>query len=705
MLTRAQDTRSTLPTLEQPTLNAFSRTRTAKLKPASSTVFQGCGVRKTKPPRGITVETRLQQFPGHTLCKSAGLLFCRSCKMQLSLLKQSIVVHTSSKRHNDNKILYLESRRDDEDVKAILSEYFAQNPDEVHATLSEETNLFRWRVVEKMMEEGIALNKVNALKELLERSGERLTDSSHLATFVPKITQREKDTLVCELKGEHGCVIFDGTTRLGEATAVLWRHCPADFYITQRLVALRTTAKHLKGDDLYRLLGSILLRDLDKQTDEVIADSRDSCATNGVAERLLLMLCPAIAPNKCCSHILVGTGQHIKLPYLGIFMLYLIQLLTHSFAFRIAFKEVFGQSMPNYSTIRWWSRFDLMEVLALGFSKLDKLISVLEERNVGDASTKGLREVYDANSRELRRELAMMMDLKCFRDATYTLEGDQLEGLLLVDTIEPIRNKGRTLSQDSSNMPNLAAVLRSEKDLVVGTRIYEFFGAPYNEWFEGKVTKVIPGPQKMFMVKYSDGKTITSDENEVRRWIRIHDSAEYQQYCGYASGAFTYLENRLTDNCAPAYHYKDVYKMWALARHFNPAHAAQFLLHTGVDELINITPLHYHGLIDGMKHEVHAYLAACANLFIDMSDIHVLTADVLLFWRRNHHKFPTWAKAARIIFAMTPNSAGAERVFSLMKAMFGDDRSLSLADLLEGSLMLKYNKTKRKAEQDARARD
>ena len=78
---------------------------------------------------------------------------------------------------------------------------------------------------------------------------------------------------------------------------------------------------------------------------------------------------------------------------------------------------------------------------------------------------------------------------------------------------------------------------------------------------------------------------------------------------------------------------------------------------------------------------------------------------MLLFWRRNHRKFPTWAKAACIIFAMTPNSAGAERVFSLMKAMFGDDRSLSLTDLLEGSLMLKYNKTKRKAEQDARARD
>ena len=73
------------------------------------------------------------------------------------------------------------------------------------------------------------------------------------------------------------------------------------------------------------------------------------------------------------------------------------------------------------------------------------------------------------------------------------------------------------------------------------------------------------------------------------------------------------------------------------------------------------------------------------------------TNSILLFWRRNGHKFPTWAAAARIMFAMTPNSASAERVFSLLKAMFGDARASSLADLIEGSLMLKFNKAKRES--------
>ena len=86
---------------------------------------------------------------------------------------------------------------------------------------------------------------------------------------------------------------------------------------------------------------------------------------------------------------------------------------------------------------------------------------------------------------------------------------------------------------------------------------------------------------------------------------------------------------------------------------------------------------------------------------IDDSDMGTFTAAVLSFWRNNCRKFPAWAKAARMVFAMTPNSAGAERVFSLLEHFFGSTRDGSLADLIEGSLMLKYNNTKRRKELEA----
>ena len=44
------------------------------------------------------------------------------------------------------------------------------------------------------------------------------------------------------------------------------------------------------------------------------------------------------------------------------------------------------------------------------------------------------------------------------------------------------------------------------------------------------------------------------------------------------------------------------------------------------------------------------------------------------------------------MFAISPNSASCERVFALLKRLFGEQQMSSLADLLQASLMLNYNK-------------
>ena len=162
-------------------------------------------------------------------------------------------------------------------------------------------------------------------------------------------------------------------------------------------------------------------------------------------------------------------------------------------------------------------------------------------------------------------------------------------------------------------------------------------------------------------------------------------------------GAFNYLEKRITNDCAAAYHYSDNYRVWELAQYFDPSFAAQHLTEDRVRALVDITPIWYANMLK----ETPAYLAACVGVTIDDSDMGTFTAAILSFWRNNCRKFPAWAKAARMVFAMTPNSAGAERVFSLLEHFFGSTRDGSLADLIEGSLMLKYNNTKRRKELEA----
>ena len=47
---------------------------------------------------------------------------------------------------------------------------------------------------------------------------------------------------------------------------------------------------------------------------------------------------------------------------------------------------------------------------------------------------------------------------------------------------------------------------------------------------------------------------------------------------------------------------------------------------------------------------------------------------------------------ACIAFALSPNSASCERVFSLVKTMFGEQQMSTLADYIRAALMLKFNK-------------
>ena len=74
------------------------------------------------------------------------------------------------------------------------------------------------------------------------------------------------------------------------------------------------------------------------------------------------------------------------------------------------------------------------------------------------------------------------------------------------------------------------------------------------------------------------------------------------------------------------------------------------------------------------------------------ADVQQFTDQVLVFWRAHRRDLLAFAEAARIVFALSPNSASCERVFSLLAVMFGDNQKSALADLLQGSLMLRYNK-------------
>jgi hypothetical protein len=133
--------------------------------------------------------------------------------------------------------------------------------------------------------------------------------------------------------------------------------------------------------------------------------------------------------------------------------------------------------------------------------------------------------------------------------ATYRLEGDRLELLLVHQTIEGLRAFGATLGHAASDLPSVAALLRQRHVIAKGTEVYEWFEAPHNQWFHGKVTRMPTVQKPTYEVSYSDGTKIENTELELRNWIDVRNLPGWQAAVDSIKEAYTYIENRITDNC------------------------------------------------------------------------------------------------------------------------------------------------------------
>ena len=196
------------------------------------------GERKTKEST-VPIAQRLREFPNQSLMEDvAHKLFCQCCKRTIRNDKGTIKTHVSGSTHAKLYKLWLSKHETDANVKEFLFEYFQKHPAETMASLPSDVLLFRFNVMETILAACLPPQTLDILSGLLKES---VPDASNMKQFVPKVEAFEFDRVRNEIRGQKVTVIFDGTTRLGEAIVVLLRWCPADFSgIQMRLVTFAT---------------------------------------------------------------------------------------------------------------------------------------------------------------------------------------------------------------------------------------------------------------------------------------------------------------------------------------------------------------------------------------------------------------------------------------------------------------------------------
>jgi len=100
--------------------------------------------------------------------------------------------------------------------------------------------------------------------------------------------------------------------------------------------------------------------------------------------------------------------------------------------------------------------------------------------------------------------------------------------------------------------------------------------------------------------------------------------------------------------------------------------------------------------INAMSVEYSTYRALIITFAEEEHDLTThedkLTA-IMGFWKTKWHDIPTIAKLARYCMTLTPSSAAAERVFSVLKQLFSlNQMKTTLQDYVETAVMMRYNK-------------
>ena len=142
-----------------------------------------CGKRRSRGrgnfnPASVTPAQRVKEFPDQPLNVSAGKLFCRACREELSTKLSVLRYHLKSKKHADptKKRDRMEAR--ERDIAQALVVHDKTHPR--GETIPTTQRVYRVKVVTTFLKAGIPLNKIDCFRDLLEEHAYRLTDRRHI---------------------------------------------------------------------------------------------------------------------------------------------------------------------------------------------------------------------------------------------------------------------------------------------------------------------------------------------------------------------------------------------------------------------------------------------------------------------------------------------------------------------------------------------
>ena len=301
-----------------------------------------------------------------------------NCSAELAGRKNVITNHIQSAKHQAGKSRLVSKEAKEKDIAEVLIAT-GQQRHPVRETLPLDHRIYRVKVVKTFIRAAVPLSKLEIFRELLQENAYRLTDCRHMSDLVPLVLSQEVAQIKEEIADRPVSVVFDGTTRLGEAMAVVLRFVDSDFCMQQRLVRMQLLEKSVTREEIGRELINTLSVQYSVKPDLLLAAMHDRASTNDVALRTLKVVYPTVVDVGCISHTLYLVGEEFTTPHLNGFSTWWVSLFSPSPKARLLWKVQTGWPMPGYSPTRWWSKWELIKRVMELFGDIESFLRTNED--------------------------------------------------------------------------------------------------------------------------------------------------------------------------------------------------------------------------------------------------------------------------------------------------------------------------------------
>jgi len=174
--------------------------------------------------------------------------------------------------------------------------------------------VFRVKVVKTFLQAGVPRSKIEHFCNLIEEIGYRLTNRRFLLDSVPFILGKERIHIKHSINGQFLSVMFDSTSRSGEALTILVRFANDSWIIKQELLAIQLLSKSLTGEDVVHELIQVFSVSYSISSNYLIAAMYDRASVDSVAMRAVKVVYPNVLDIGCLSHALDRVGEHFHIP-------------------------------------------------------------------------------------------------------------------------------------------------------------------------------------------------------------------------------------------------------------------------------------------------------------------------------------------------------------------------------------------------------